>query len=104
MAVPPCPAMDSLVHHFLAHDGSWQLWCVDTNYKNPMVLSPVLHLLGEKGGMAELDSELFRTYFLDEPFEDAQIGEGGWELEKIVMDLVFQRGEEVSEPLESLCC
>lgn len=102
MGVPPGPAMDSLVDNRPAHDGPGKLWCIDADQQDTLFSSPNINLVCEEAGVTEFDSELLGACFVDESFQCGKVGEGGWELEQIVMDLVFQWSEECFKPLETL--
>lgn len=89
MGVPCGPPVDSLVDSVMTHEGSGEVWCIDADQENALFFSPLYHFLGEESLMSEFYSDFFGSCCVDEVFKDVKIGEGWWELQKIVMDQVL---------------
>ncbi len=93
--------MDSFVDDVCAHDGPGALGCVDADQQEMMLFCPCDMLVGKQARMAEFDCEFLCSCFFDELLKNREIGEGWWQLDEVVMDAVFQGGEECFEPLEA---
>ena len=105
MGVPAGSAVDAFVDDVVAHYFGGELWRVDAHEEDSLGFSPGFDLVGEQGWMSEFDRELLGAYIVDEMFEPVKVGEGGRELEEVVMDVVFEGCEEPFEALEAfLCC
>lgn len=100
MGVPPGSAVDAFVDDVLAHDGPGELRGVDADEEDPVGFPPGFELFGEEAGVAEFNREFLRAGVFNEAFEGGDIGEGGRELEQVVMDHVFEWCKEFFEPQE----